>query len=78
MNYWINRASASGYVWEGCSLESAEYPCSRALLVPVAGGHHRFKIEINSLNDLINLQKEVKECLIIGEDSIIIYDDYVE
>lgn len=78
MEYWIRRASSSGYIWEGDSVEDATYPCSKSFAVPVAGGHHRFKIEISCLEDLISLQQEVADSLVISKDSITIYDDYIE
>ena len=52
-----------------------------ATIKPPGNGFYRFakwEIEINSLEDLLSLMKETENELIISEDRIIIYDDYVE
>lgn len=78
MEFWIRRASSSGYIWEGEDIERAEKPCKSAYTEEVAGNHHRFKINIESIEDLISLQEETGYNLVIGIDYIIIYDDYIE
>lgn len=56
-------------------------PCEKAYLKPTGNGFYQFakwEVEINSLEDLLSLMKETDNELILSEDRIIIYDDYVE
>lgn len=78
MEFWIKRASSSGYIWEGEDIESAVKPCKNVYVEKVAGNSLRFKININSVEDLISLQEETGYSLVVGLDSITIYDDYIE
>lgn len=59
-----------------------EKPCEKAIPAnPMDDGFYRWvqwRIEINSLEDLINLMKETNSEIILSENRIIIYDDYVE
>ncbi len=49
-------------------------PCEEAF----KGEHGLWKIEINSLAHLTEFSRKYKTYLIYDEDSIIIYDDYME
>lgn len=78
MEFWIKTASGLGYIWQGEDVESAMKPHKYAYIVAVAGGHHRFKINIDSIEGLYNLIEEVNCSVVVSKDSIMIYDDYIE
>lgn len=69
MKFLINRAS---------DYENKAQPCKNAKLEPIqATGYNKYSIELESLDDLQRLIKEVGE-LIVYEDKITIYDEYIE
>ena len=54
-------------------------PCKNAILKTYENGVKEWIIEVNTLEDLLALRKEVNEELIIGlNDTITIYDDFIE
>jgi len=55
-------------------------PCQRAILAEVdKHGYHNWEVNINTLEELLELQKEVGDMILFQHDnSITIYDDYVE
>jgi hypothetical protein len=54
-------------------------PCEKAELQSIdERGYSRYTIEINTLEDLQELIKEVDYCIIIDESTIEIYDDFRE
>jgi hypothetical protein len=62
------------------SLKTDEAPCKRTTF-EYAKLNPKFRIwfiEINTLEELMNLQKEVNSNLIINDGTIEIYDDYRE
>ena len=54
-------------------------PCKNAVLKTYGNGVEEWTVEINTLEDLLALRKEVNEELVIGlNDTITIYDDFIE
>lgn len=70
MRYTISRTSD----WLG-----SEQPCSQAYQNGVdRSGAPIWCVDVNSLNDLQSIVKETNSPVILGLDSIEIYDDYRE
>lgn len=91
MNIPIFRTSNYGnHLYGVCAKDSGpKAPCESAKYVGLVNGsqiNHRFDVEINTLEDLIALIKEVEQPIILsvaewpykGELSIEIYDDWRE
>ena len=54
-------------------------PCKNAFLKAYANNEMEWVVEINTLEDLLSLRKEVNEELIFGlNDRITIYNDFIE
>ena len=60
-------------------LKEENKPCKNAFLKAYGNGVEDWVMEINTLEDLLSLRKEVNEELIIGlNDTITIYNDFIE
>ena len=54
-------------------------PCKDAVLKTYKNGEKEWIVEINTLEDLLAIRKEVNEELVIGlNDTITIYNDFIE
>ena len=54
-------------------------PCKDVVLKTYNNGEKEWTVEINTLEDLLAIRKEVNEELVIGlNDTITIYNDFIE
>lgn len=72
MLFKITKASKPGF-------HEGDKPCKKASVLLHDTGEKEWIVEINTLTDLLDLQKELSEELILGfNDRITIYDDFIE
>lgn len=80
MKFRIEKASYYTTEWEfNKRFNKDRKPCKNAVLKKDEYGIKAWWIEINSLEELLELRKEVNEELIIGLNGVItIYNDFIE
>lgn len=74
MQFKIYTASGLGSVYYG---DNSVSPCKKAFLNG-STDNLPFSIELNTLQDVLELMQEVHNKLVMSEDTICIYDDYIE
>lgn len=80
MSFKITKASYFTNEWSFSErFKEENKPCKNAFLKVYENGNKEWVVEINTLEELIALRKEVNEELVIGlNDTITIYDDFIE
>lgn len=80
MKFRIEKASYYTTEWEfNKRFNNDSKPCKNAVLEKDEHGIKAWTVEINSLEELLELRKEVNEELIIGLNGVItIYNDFIE
>ena len=80
MLFKITKSSYFTKEWAfGERFKEENKPCKNAILKTYENGVKEWTVEINTLEDLLYLRKEVNEELVIGlNDTITVYDDFIE
>ena len=80
MVFKITKASYFTNEWSFSeSFKEENKPCKDAVLKTYNNSEKEWTVEINTLEDLLAIRKEVNEELVIGlNDTITIYNDFIE